>query len=139
LLKDKQLIDSEGNIVIGTANPRNSDDLTVDGTNGVVFAEAGLYDETAYKVLPQPTYNVSVRDDNGNAKIKIGATNAGFTTTKTNVEVPIGTFHSDVNFTFNDITATPHNISSGYVYNESSVQIAPAVIDEVDEQADLIA
>lgn len=139
LLKDKQLIDGEGNVVIGTAEPRNSNNLVVDGANGIVSAEAGFYANKTSKTLSQPTYKVSIENNRGEASIKVGATNAGFTTTKTNVEVPIGAYHADVNFTFNDITPTPHNISSGYVYNESSVQIAPAVIDEVDEQADLIA
>ena len=139
LLKDKQLIDGDGNIVVGTAEPRDSNSLVVDNANGAITAPAGFYSQNARKTLPQPTYNISVENNRGEAKIKVGATSAGFATTKTNVEVPIGTYHADVNFTFNDITATPHNIASGYVYNESSVQIAPAVIDEVDEQSDLIA
>ena len=139
LLKDKQLIDGDGNIVVGTAEPRDSNSLVVDNANGAITVPAGLYSQNARKTLSQPTYNISVENNHGEAKIKVGATNAGFTTTKTNVEVPIGAYHADVNFTFNDITATPHNIASGYVYNESSVQIAPAVIDEVDEQSDLIA
>ena len=51
LLKDKQLIDGDGNIVVGTAEPRDSNSLVVDNANGAITAPAGLYSQNARKTL----------------------------------------------------------------------------------------
>lgn len=138
LLKGKQLIDGDGNIITGTIEPRDSEDIALYSDTGVVVVEPGFYEEYGYNVLPTLNYTTQVQNDNGQAQARLTANSGGYMKPTTDIKIPLGAYQTNVNHTFNDIVSTPHNISKGYVANESSVQIAPAVVNEVETQALLI-
>lgn len=138
LLKGKQLIDSDGQIVTGTIEPRDNEDIALYSDTGVVVVEPGFYEEYGYNVLPTLNYTTQVQNDNGQAQARLTANSGGYMKPTTDIKIPLGAYQTNVNHTFNDIVSTPHNISKGYVANESSVQIAPAVVNEVETQALLI-
>ena len=138
LLKGKQLIDGDGNIITGTIEPRDNEDIALYSDTGVVVVEPGFYEEYGYNVLPTLNYTTQVQNDNGQAQARLTANSGGYMKPTTDIKIPLGAYQTNVNHTFNDIVSTPHNISKGYVATESSVQIAPAVVNEVETQALLI-
>lgn len=138
LLKGKQLIDGDGNIITGTIEPRDNEDIALYSDTGVVVVEPGFYEEYGYNVLPTLNYTTQVQNDNGQAQARLTANSGGYMKPTTDIKIPLGAYQTNVNHTFNDIVSTPHNISKGYVATESSVQIAPAVVSEVETQALLI-
>ena len=138
LLKDKQLIDGDGNIITGTIESRNNDNITLYSDAGVVVVEPGFYEEYGYNVLPTLNYTTQIQNDNGQAQARLTANSGGYMKPTTDIKIPLGAYQTNVNHTFDDIVSTPHNISKGYVATESSVQIAPAVVNEVETQTLLI-
>ena len=138
LLKGKQLIDGEGNVVVGTVESRTNSNIQLNQDAGVVLVDPGIYKETGYIVLPNPAYATEISDNGGEAKVVVTPNNGFYMKPTIKIEVPLGEYQSDVNYTFDDITLTPHNIRAGYIKNESSVQIAPAVVNEVEAQTDLV-
>lgn len=138
LLKGKQLIDSDGQIVTGTIEPRDNEDIALYSDTGVVVVEPGFYEEYGYNVLPTLNYTTQIQNDNGQAQARLTANSGGYMKPTTDIKIPLGAYQTNVNYTFNDIVSTPHNISKGYIATESSVQIAPAVVSEVETQALLI-
>ena len=138
LLKGKQLIDGDGQIVTGTIESKNNDNIIFYPEAGVVTVEPGFYKEYGYNVLPSLNYTTQIENDNGQAQVKLTTNSGCYMKPTTDIEIPLGTYQTNVNYTFNDIVSTPHNISKGYVATESSVQIAPAVVSEVETQTLLI-
>lgn len=138
LLKGKQLIDGDGNIITGTIEPRDNEDIALYSDTGVVVVEPGFYEEYGYNVLPTLNYTTQVQNDNGQAQARLTANSGGYMKPTTDIKIPLGAYQTNVNHTFNDIVSTPHTIPQGYVAAESSVQIAPAVVNEVETQTDLI-
>ena len=138
LLKGKQLIDGDGNIITGTIEPRDNEDIALYSDTGVVVVEPGFYEEYGYNVLPTLNYTTQIQNDNGQAQARLTANSGGYMKPTTDIKIPLGAYQTNVNHTFDDIVSTPYNISKGYVATGSSVQIAPAVVNEVEAQTLLI-
>jgi hypothetical protein len=60
LLKGKQLIDGDGNIITGIIEPRGNEDITLYSDTGVVVVEPGFYEEYGYNVLPTLNYTTQI-------------------------------------------------------------------------------
>lgn len=137
LLKGKQLIDSDGQIVTGTIESKTAANISLNESTGIVSVPKGYYASAVSHTIPNAEIQFSVIEDSGHAYGLVTPTQKGYLK-DTPVPTYIGEYSANVNYTFDDIVLTPHNIPQGYVAAESSVQIAPAVVNEVEEQTDLI-
>lgn len=137
LLKGKQLIDSDGQIVTGTIESKTAANVSLNESTGIVSVPKGYYASAVSHTIPKAEIQIGIIEDNGHAYGLVTPTQKGYLK-DTPVPTYIGEYSANVNYTFDDIVLTPHNIPQGYVAAESSVQIAPAVVDEVEEQTDLI-
>ena len=137
LLKGKQLIDSDGQIVTGTIESKTAANVSLNESTGIVSVPKGYYASAVSHTIPKAEIQIGIIEDNGHAYGLVTPTQKGYLK-DTPVPTYIGEYSANVNYTFDDIVLTPHNIPQGYVAAESSVQIVPAVVDEVEEQTDLI-
>lgn len=137
LLKGKQLIDSDGQIVTGTIESKTAANISLNESTGIVSVPKGYYASAVSHTIPNAEIQFSVIEDSGHAYGLVTPTQKGYLKDSP-VPTYIGEYSANVNYTFDDIVLTPHNIPQGYVAAESSVQIAPAVVNEVEEQTDLI-
>lgn len=137
LLKGKQLINSDGQIVTGTIESKTAANVSLNESTGIVSVPKGYYASAVSHTIPNAEIQFSVIEDSGHAYGLVTPTQKGYLK-DTPVPTYIGEYSANVNYTFDDIVLTPHNIPQGYVAAESSVQIAPAVVNEVEEQTDLI-